>query len=48
MSDSPAQTSIQSLTLYHFPGSRSARVRWALLETWGENFTLKTMKLLQG
>lgn len=39
---------ISALKLFHFPGSRSARVRWALQETYGENFELVTMKLLQG
>lgn len=39
---------IKSLKLYHFPGSRSARVRWALLETVGSEFELETMKLLEG
>lgn len=39
---------IESLKLFHFPGSRSARVRWALLETHGEDFELVTMKLLEG
>lgn len=40
--------SISALKLYHFPGSRSARVRWALLETYGDNFDLETMQLLAG
>lgn len=39
---------ITALKLYHFPGSRSARVRWALLESWGDDFELVTMQLLQG
>ncbi|EAQ98097.1 glutathione S-transferase family protein [Congregibacter litoralis] len=39
---------IESLRLFHFPGSRSARVRWALLETFGDDFELLTLKLLQG
>ena len=39
---------ITALTLYHFPGSRSARVRWALHETYGEDYELKTLKLLEG
>ncbi|MEM8492450.1 MAG: glutathione S-transferase family protein [Pseudomonadota bacterium] len=39
---------IASLTLYHFPGSRSARVRWALAETYGQGYTLRTMDLLKG
>jgi glutathione S-transferase len=40
--------SASSFKLYHFPGSRSARVRWALLETVGEGFELETMQLLKG
>lgn len=40
--------SISSLTLFHFPGSRSARVRWALHETYGDDFELITMELLKG
>jgi glutathione S-transferase len=40
--------SITALKLYHFPGSRSARVRWALLETYGDGFTLHAMKLFEG
>jgi glutathione S-transferase len=39
---------IESLKLFHFPGSRSARVRWALHETYGDDFELVTMKLLEG
>ncbi|WP_439106124.1 glutathione S-transferase family protein [Congregibacter sp.] len=39
---------IQALKLFHFPGSRSARVRWALIETFGDDFELATMKLLEG
>lgn len=39
---------IQSLKLYHFPGSRSARARWALHETHGDDFAVAPMKLLEG
>jgi glutathione S-transferase len=39
---------IQSLKLYHFPGSRSARVRWALHETYGDDFALESLALMQG
>ncbi|MEM9388511.1 MAG: glutathione S-transferase family protein [Pseudomonadota bacterium] len=39
---------IKSLKLYHFPGSRSARVRWALYETWGDDFVLQSMQLMRG
>ncbi|MEO0438663.1 MAG: glutathione S-transferase family protein [Pseudomonadota bacterium] len=38
----------KSLKLYHFPGSRSARVRWALHETIGTDYALETLQLLQG
>ena len=39
---------ITRLRLFHFPGSRSARVRWALLECWGDGFELETLQLLEG
>jgi glutathione S-transferase len=39
---------IDALKLFHFPGSRSARVRWALYETYGDDYELETMKLLEG
>lgn len=39
---------IQSLKLYHAAGTRSARVRWALLETVGDQFQLETLQLFQG
>ncbi|MEM6544952.1 MAG: glutathione S-transferase family protein [Pseudomonadota bacterium] len=38
----------KSLKLYHFPGSRSARVRWAMHETLGSEYVLETLQLLQG
>ncbi len=34
-----------AIKLYHHPATRSARARWALLETLGENFTLETIDL---
>lgn len=40
--------SIQSLGLYHAAGTRSARVRWALLETVGDDFQLEPLQLFQG
>jgi glutathione S-transferase len=39
---------IQSLKLYHFPGSRSSRVRWALHETVGDDFEVETVALMEG
>lgn len=39
--------SITSFKLYHSPGTRSARVRWALLETIGNGFELETLQLFQ-
>lgn len=39
---------IEKLRLYHFPATRSARVRWALHETVGEDFELQTVALYDG
>ncbi|MEM0952749.1 MAG: glutathione S-transferase family protein [Pseudomonadota bacterium] len=39
---------IASLTLYHYPMTRSARARWALLETVGDDFTLDRVELFKG
>lgn len=39
---------INELTLYHFPASRSARVRWALHETVGDDFEVHTVELYRG
>lgn len=39
---------IDRIKLFHFPGSRSARVRWALHETIGDDFEVETLKLLKG
>ncbi|HBC58165.1 MAG TPA: glutathione S-transferase family protein, partial [Gammaproteobacteria bacterium] len=34
--------------LYHYPATRSARARWALLETLGEDFEIERIELYQG
>ncbi len=34
--------------LYHYPATRSARTRWALLETLGDNFEIERIELYQG
>lgn len=39
---------LSDVILYHFPLSRSARVRWALHETLGDDFTIENVDLLQG
>ncbi len=39
---------IQHLKLYHFPATRSARVRWALHETVGSDFELEHVQLYDG
>ncbi len=39
---------IAAATLYHFPASRSARARWALHETIGDDFELRTVELYRG
>lgn len=39
---------IKHLKLYHFPATRSARARWALHETVGDNFELETVQLYHG
>lgn len=41
-------TPISKLVLHHFPATRSVRVRWALLETLGENFELHRVELYDG
>ena len=33
-------SAVKSLKLFYYPASRSARVRWALRETVGDNFEL--------
>jgi glutathione S-transferase len=38
----------RKLVLYHFPFSRSARVLWALHETVGEDFEVRSMQLYKG
>ncbi|MCM0612417.1 glutathione S-transferase family protein [Marinobacter sediminum] len=39
---------IKKLKLYHFPATRSARVRWALHETVGDDFEVQTVQLYSG
>ncbi|SHG97000.1 glutathione S-transferase family protein [Ferrimonas marina] len=39
---------IAQLKLYHFPATRSARVRWALHETVGDHFEVEEVHLYQG
>ena len=39
---------IQKLKLYHFPATRSARVRWALHETVGDDFEVQNVQLYSG
>ncbi len=41
-------TTIQSLKLYHYPLSRSARVKWLLHELLDEGFETERVALLQG
>lgn len=43
-----AAQGIQHLKLYHYPATRSARVRWALHETVGDAFELETVPLYEG
>jgi len=40
-----AQMDIKSLKLYHYPASRSARVKWALCETVGDKFEEVVVKV---
>ncbi len=39
---------IKTLKLYHFPATRSARVRWALHETVGDDFEIQNVQLYSG
>ncbi len=39
---------VQRMLLHHFPGSRSTRVRWALLETVGDDFETVRVDLYGG
>jgi glutathione S-transferase len=39
---------IKTLKLYHFPATRSARVRWALHETVGDDFEVQNVQLYKG
>ncbi len=39
---------IKQLKLYHFPATRSARARWALHETVGDDFEIEPVQLYDG
>ena len=39
---------IEKLKLYHFPVTRSARVKWALHETIGDDFETEVVNLMDG
>jgi len=39
---------IKHITLYHYPLSRSVRIKWLLHEMFGEDFTVKRVALRQG
>ena len=39
---------IRALTLFHYPATRSARVKWILHETVGESFTTEPLDLYAG
>lgn len=41
-------SAIRHLKLFYYPASRSARVRWALHETVGDNFELEKVELYEG
>jgi glutathione S-transferase len=41
-------SAIKNLKLFYYPASRSARVRWALHETVGDNFELEKVELYEG
>lgn len=41
-------STIRSARLYHYPASRSARARWALHETVGDDFQIEEVDLYQG
>ncbi len=41
-------TKIKKFKLYHYPASRSVRVRWALHETVGDAYELETLNLYDG
>lgn len=41
-------TQIDHITLYHYPLSRSVRVKWLLHEMRGEDFEVKRVALMQG
>ena len=40
--------SIRSIKLYHYPLSRSARVKWLLHELLGDDFETERVALMQG
>lgn len=39
---------VKHLKLYHYPATRSARARWALHETVGDDFEVETVALYEG
>lgn len=41
-------TTIRAVKLFHYPATRSARVRWALHETVGDDFEIKRIDLYGG
>jgi len=43
-----AVSRISSIKLFHYPATRSARVRWALHETVGDDFEIERVDLYQG
>ena len=38
---------IQKIKLWHYPATRSARVKWALHETWGDDFIVQPVALFE-
>lgn len=38
---------IQEIKLWHYPATRSARVKWALHETWGDDFAVQPIALFE-
>ncbi|MGB0921769.1 MAG: glutathione S-transferase family protein [Alphaproteobacteria bacterium] len=38
---------IKSIKLWHYPATRSARAKWALHETWGDDFTVQPIALFE-
>jgi glutathione S-transferase len=39
---------VKGIKLFHYPATRSARVRWALHETVGDDFEIETVDLYKG